>query len=278
MPTDETDFLKSLGIDQTVIDKLRANAGANLIMSGVTSKPRRVVWTQGPLGGVYATLDVETVQSDRDPLRRPLTSGGLQFQFDVSEWYATAPNGMWRTALFNAAGKRQDSVPDKVAKDTSEPLGDGIVAPFLSCARCHKESGLRPFSDDQTALQARGASIGSYDAAVAQRSAEFYDEPRLQRQMSFDRGTYTAALDKCTGGMKPAEFSEALAEVVRDYLYEPVGFETAAREVGCDPKTFIDRLKLTHDPILLAMITGRKVLRGQFQSSFQEAALACAGE
>ena len=67
VPESEGEFLKSLGVDQKVIDRLRANAGANLIASGVTAKPRRVVWAQGPLGGVYSTLDVERVDAARDP-------------------------------------------------------------------------------------------------------------------------------------------------------------------------------------------------------------------
>ncbi len=125
VPETENEFLKSLGVDQTAIDRLRANAGANLIISGVTAKPRRVVWAQGPLGGVYSTLDVAQVDAERDPLRRPISAAGFAFRYDVSEWFAVAPNGLWRTALFDAAGKRQNSVPDKVAKDTSDPLGDG---------------------------------------------------------------------------------------------------------------------------------------------------------
>src|SRR6185436_11646045 len=88
IPSSENEFLKSLGVDREVIDRLRANAGANLIISGVTNKPRRIVWSQGPLGGVYATLDVETVDAAHDPIRRPISADGFQLKFDVSEWFA----------------------------------------------------------------------------------------------------------------------------------------------------------------------------------------------
>ncbi len=101
----------------------------------------------GPLGGVYSTLDVETVDAERDPLRsgrRYLTAAGLATRYDLGEWFALAPNGLWRTALFSATGKRQDSVPDRVAKDTSDAAGDGIVVPLISCIRCHQEAGLQP--------------------------------------------------------------------------------------------------------------------------------------
>ena len=306
IPDNENDFLKSLGVDREAIQRLRADAGANLIISGVTAKPRRIVWSQGPLGGVYSTLDVDHVDAQRDPIRRPITTilplprgegrvrsdspwrgEGAPFsrdakaavaervpatdratntatfalKYEVSEWFALAPNGLWRTALFNAAGKRQDSVPDRVAKDTSDPQGDGIVVPMLSCIRCHRESGLRPFTDDQSrllslplplprgegrgegapfsrdakaAVAERAAANGprpnetlhidllSPDAAIAQRAAEFYDEPRLQRQIQFDRQTYADAVARCTGGTKPDQLADSLAAINRNFAYLPV--------------------------------------------------------
>jgi hypothetical protein len=296
----ENDFVKSLGLDRAVVDRLRASAGANIIISGVTNKPRRVIWSQGPLGGVYATLDVQQVDAERDPLRRPVSvegrgSGGegrensktppsphaprsssLAFRFDASEWFAVAPNGLWRTALFDAAGKRQDAVPDRVAKDTSDPHGDGIVVPMLSCIRCHRESGLRPFADDQTRLLAGRVDFFSGDPKIVQRAAEFYDEPRLQRQMKFDRETYAASVDRVANNVKPDEIADALAAVVRNYAYLPVTPETAAREVGLPQESFRAAMHTTQDPILLTLLEGRPVLRGQWDSSFAEAALRAA--
>ena len=180
VPATETEFLKSLGVDPATIDRLRANAGANLVISGVTQKPRRIVWSQGPLGGVYETFDVAAVDAQRDPIRRPLSAGGVNLKYDAGEWFAVAPNGLWRVALYDSAGKLQQSVPDKIAKDTSDPHGDGIVTPMISCIRCHTESGLRPFRDDQTRLFSTGrVDLRSYDPTIVQRAVEFYDEPRL---------------------------------------------------------------------------------------------------
>ena len=216
IPPTEADFLKSLGVDADTIERLRANAGANLVISGVTQKPRRMIWSQGPLGGVYETLDVQQVDANRDPIRRPLSVDGANLKFDAGEWFAAAPNGLWRTALYDAKGNRQDSVPDKIAKDTSDPLADGIVVPMISCIRCHVESGLRPFRDDQSRLLSTGrVDLRSSDPTLVQRIAEFYDEPRLQRQMDFDRQTYDLAVARATDGMKPEELAAALARTVR---------------------------------------------------------------
>jgi hypothetical protein len=269
----EADFLKSLGVDAKTIEQLRANAGANLILSGVTQKPRRVVWQQGPLGGVYSTLDVERVAAERDPIRRPLSAAGLAFEYDASEWFAMRANGLWLTALYNRAGQRQDSVPDRIAKDTSDPAADGIIVPLLSCIRCHREDGLRPFRDDQHSLLADGIELRTFKAGDAERVAEFYDEPRLQRQIAFDRETYSRAVARATAGMRPPDLADALARTAREFLYTPVTLDQAAREVGADIETLRRAVTGSRDPILLMLRQNRPVLRGQWESSFAEAAV-----
>jgi hypothetical protein len=272
----EADFLKSLGVDAKKIEQLRANAGANLVISGVTQKPRRVIWQQGPLGGVYSTLDVERVDAERDPFRRPLSADGLEFRYDASEWFALRANGLWLTALFNRAGVRQDSVPDVVAKDTSDPAADGIVVPMLSCIRCHREDGLRPFRDDQSSLLADGIELRAFRARDAQRVAEFYDDPRLQRQMQFDRETYSQAVARATLDMRPEDLADALARTVREFAYTPVSPEQAAREVGATTTDFRAALRTSRDPVLLMLRQNRPILRAQWESSFAEAAVLAA--
>jgi hypothetical protein len=279
IPKTEAEFVKSLGLDQQTIDRLRANAGANIIISGVTGKPRRVIWSQGPLGGVYATLDVEKVDAERDPVRRAITVKGehgvtLTFKFDASEWFAVAPNGLWRVAIFSASGQRQDAVPDKVAKDDSDPDGDGIVLPMISCIRCHRESGLRPFEDVQGKKIAKGFGPHSYDPLLIQRAKEFYDEPRLKRQMEFDRGTYRLAIERCTGLKEPTQFCDEFAEVFRAFAYDAVSIETACREIGCTACEFTAANAKTDDPNIDELNEGRPILRGLWDTSFQSAAIA----
>ncbi len=275
IPAKEADFLKSLGVDAKVISDLRADAGANLFISGITKKPRRIVWSQGPLGGVYQTLDVQQVDATRDPIRRAVSAEGFELEFDAGEWFAMAPNGLWRTALYDAQGDIQQTVPDKIAKDDSDPAADGIVAPMISCIRCHQENGLRPFRDDQSRLLASGrVDLRSYDPQIVRRAAEFYDEPRLQRQMKFDRETYALAVARATGGMKPADLAESLGRAVREFAYLPVTRATAARELGLSEQRFAEVMASSHDPIILALIEGHSVLRGQWESSFAEAAVA----
>lgn len=276
IPDNDVDFLKSIGVDEPTIERLRANAGANLVQSEFTRKPRRIVWAQGPMGGVYETLDVEQVTADRDPIRRPVSSEGFNVNYDAGEWFVVGPNGLWRTAVFDSKNKRLDTVVDKIAKDNSEPLGDGIVHAAQSCLRCHIEGGLRPFRDSQAKLLAKNkAELQSYDPNIVRRAVEFYDEPRLQRQMSFDRETYKAACALATGGMEPLELATAYAKVVRDYQYAAVTVTQAALECGVDEKEFKAAVVNTHDPYLLILVDNGVVLRGQWDSSFAEAITSC---
>lgn len=271
LPSDEAGFYKYLGLDAKLVESLRANAGANLIESGVTKGPRRIVWSQGPLGGVWGTFDVEKRNdAARDPIRRPVTSGTLAFIHDVSEWFAIGPNGLFRHALFNAKGERQNTVPDKIAKDDQ---GDGIIYNSRSCITCHVE-GLRPFADDQAKLLAK-SEFKSLSQVDRDRVVEFYNEPRMKRQRDFDIETYTAACKLATGGMEPKQLSRALSRMVHEQVYASVTLEQAALECGVDVAEFKAATVKTRDPYLLVMLENRPILRGNWDSSFAEAITSC---
>lgn len=272
IPPTVDEFYKALGLDQKTIEALRANAAANLIQSGITLKDRHIQWSQGPLGGVYATFDTAQVTADRSPIRRPINAFGTDFVFDAGEYIAVGPNGLFRWALYDAKGKRQNSVPDTIAKDTSDPHGPGIVYAMSSCVRCHAEDGLKSFRDDQ---QDHLANLRGYDAGTVVRIHELYDDARFKRQMEFDRATYAAACLKASG-LNSKELSKAMAETVREYTYLPIGLEQVARECGVTVDEFRYANNETRDPYIIALCNGRKVLRGQWSSSEAEAQLACA--
>jgi len=251
----------SLGVDAKTISALAANRGANLLRSGVTQKPRRVSRWQGPLGGVWNTYDSAATDDPRhDPFRFP----GFDGAYDAGEFIATKANGLHLFGLYNAAGKRQDSVPDTIAKDDSDPAGDGRLIPMLSCVRCHTADGYRAFANDQDALLEH---LKGYDV---DRLAAFYDTTRLSKELSRDQEDYDAAVEKATGGMKAKELPAALAKIVRSYAYDQVSPEQAARDLGvANIHTFI----LSHDPYLLTLRDGKPINRQAWEQSFHEAAL-----
>jgi hypothetical protein len=73
--------------------------------------------------------------------------------------------------------------------------------------------------------------------------------------------------------MRPQDLADALATTVREFAYKPVTPEQAAREWGCDQFAMREALAASRDPMLLLLARGRPILRGQWESSFAEAAI-----
>ena len=267
VPETEDQFFAALGLDVATIGELQADAGANLFRSLVTFKPRRVVRRQGPLGGAWHTYDTAAATPERDPIRNP-----LDFVYDAGEHIAAKRNGLHVYALFDAAGRRQSTVPDVIAKDASDPHGAGIVVPMISCVRCHVEDGLRPVADDQRRLLAAGIELFTAERRDAQRLAAFYFAD-LDKQLRRDREDYAEAVGAATGGMTGAEATAALAQVVDDYAFRLVDLAHAAAELGTSADALRAALRNSHDPILLALSVGVAVDRKQWEASFAEAAV-----
>lgn len=250
----------AIGADPKTITALAANRGANLLRSGVTDKERRISRWQGPLGGVWQTYD--SFSTD-DPKHSPFYYPGFDGKYDAIEAIATKANGLHVFGLYNAQGKRQDSVPDKIAKDDSDPAGDGVLVPMVSCVRCHTQDGYRAFANDQDALNKH---LKGYDV---DRLAAFYDTARLNKEMARDQEDYADAVKKSTGGMAVKEMSEALGKIVREYAYEQVDAKDAARDLGVeDVGVFV----LSNNPYLLALLDGKEINRDSWHGAFAEAA------
>jgi len=266
----EEAFFTSIGLDTDSIDRLRADAGANMFRSLVTFKPRRVVRRQGPLGGAWHTYDTAAATPERDPIRNPFA-----FEYDAGEHIAAKRNGLHLYALFDRAGRRQASVPDNIAKDTSDPHGSGIVAPMISCLRCHLEDGLRPVANDQRRLLDAGIEVFTERPRDAERLAAFYFAD-LEKQLRRDREDFSQAVASATGGLSGAAASAALAELVNRYRNDLVDAPRAATELGVDAVSMRAAFRTSHDPILSALAADIAVDRRQWEAAFAEAALLVA--
>ena len=263
----EEAFFTSIGLDIDTVDRLRADAGANTFRSLVTFKPRRIVRRQGPLGGAWHTYDTAAATPERDPIRNP-----FDFVYDAGEHIAAKRNGLHLYALFDRAGRRQASVPDNIAKDTSDPHGSGIVAPLISCVRCHLEDGLRPVVNDQRRLLDAGIEVIAERPRDAERLAAFYFAD-LEKQLRRDREDFAEAVASATGGLSGAAASAALAELVSRYRNDLVDAPRAAAELGIAVETLRAAFRASHDPILQALAADIAVDRKQWEASFAEAAL-----
>lgn len=268
VPERENDFFRQLGIDARRIGQLRADAGANLIRSQVTFKLRRVVRRPGPLGGAWHTYDVAQNTPERDPLRNP-----FGFEFDASEHIAARANGMLVYALYDRQGRRQATVPDAIAKDTSDPHGAGIIAPLVSCVRCHLEDGLRPVANDQRRLlESAGVELLVESPALGRRLAQFYGAD-LDKQLTRDREDYAAAVGRACGGRAPGAMARLLGQSIERYADQLVTPRRAADELGLPAAALAEALAESHDVALVSLCAGLALQRGQWTAAFGEAAL-----
>lgn len=251
--------------------------GASLIESQVTFKPRRLYRAQSVFGGIYITRDMEVPKAETDPLRHPIDDDlTFEISHDASEIIAVGRNGLFRYALYDGDGERVDTVPDVIAKDSTDPHGTGILYPMISCVRCHVENGLRPFQDDFSAL------VNQPDRAFVQLNPQglervrfFYDQAALASDIAVDRKIYDDATMQAAA-VNFAEMSQILAEQYNKFLNQVVTLERASAEVGVAPDEFRAGLQKSTDPIILTLVDGRSVLREQWEDSFPEAATVLA--
>jgi len=270
VPARESEFLAAIGVDAKVIGELRGDVGANVIRSGVTQKLRRVVRRQGPLGGAWQTYDVARNTAERDPLRNP-----FEFEYDAGEHIAARANGLHWFALYDQQGKRQETVPDVVAKDASDVHGSGIIRPMVSCVRCHVEDGLRGVPNDQRKLLRGQVELYAERERDAERLAGFYGGD-LEKRLRRDREDYEGAVAEATGGMSGGEVAGALGQMVWRYVDELVTPEQGARELGVTVEEAKQAWRGARDVVLLGMADGVAMQREQWESAFAEGALLTA--
>jgi hypothetical protein len=277
IPKTKAEFLKLFGVDQAAVERLEADAGANLHNSGVTKKTRRIIWTQTLLGGLYYTLDSKIGDAVHNPFYRPISAEGSQLQFDAEEHFALNRNGFWLTAIFDNKGNRLDTVDPVIASDyeaATDGAADTQVRAGFSCLRCHSTSGLNSFSDDQTKLlqTKRGtATLSSYDGSYVRRVLGFYDESRLQRQMEFDRQTNSVAVMRACG-CTPAIAVADLAATVKWSEYDPVTPEMVATELCTTADQLPQLIGSTKDPNLAGILERHVITRDAWKSCYAEAA------
>ncbi len=219
---------------------------------------------------------MDTVDAVHDPIRRPLSVKGFEFMHEAEEWFALAPNGMWRVALFDAAGKRQDAVPPDIATDAiavAQHATDAQVVPMVSCFRCHDDGGLQSFVDQQTRILRGHVDLKAYSYEDIKRIKDFYNEPRLKRQMEFDRGTFTAAVFESTG-WTTEEAAGNFSVFIREYAYKPVRYGQAQLELGIPRDVPLRTILIPGaptDPHLLDVAQGETTPRGLWEGAFAEA-------
>ena len=200
--------------------------------SGVASQPRRVEkWAK--LGGSYVFTKDQVNQrgiGKRNPL---LTKGLDDLEYDAEEVFASLPNGLWATGLFDKDGKRQDSAPDGVGYQHFTLSNDSKIHVNLACLICHDRrpgnGGLQPIAPYFRGLYAGPGPIGLADKnPKVVKELEQYYLSRLD--FDPDRRRYIEALHEASG-LLPNVYAQYLYEVFHRYD-KHIDIDRAAVEFG----------------------------------------------
>lgn len=252
--TDESLFLKSLGISEDIFTKLRSEQRVALLASDVTGKPRQADFLAAlnrrvgdGINGVSITHDV----ADSDILtvnNALMTLRKKAFKDKAREVVYIKANGFNGYVLFNNKGELQDEVPFDVANDTTIPnphtkrLQAGI-----SCIRCHEaagHSGWMPIDNDVMNLLEKGAEIfGDVSApdelvydTLKELGSQYRGRPLLF--LTSARNGFQRAMLDATGAWpgKPTDIitltSKYLEKSYNDYNFQKVTPSRALKDLG----------------------------------------------
>lgn len=267
VPAKQNDFYKSLGLDLKTVENVRAELEANLFVSRITGKPRRIVHYLAPFGSVFVTQDIAVEKADNSPVVGAYVAKGQKFKFDAQEIFALRSSGFWQTALFDAAGNRQDAVPPEIATDQFGQIGRAQVTAGASCFRCHERlgnAGLQPFKDVQVIVPTVG------DPFEAQKLSDVHDPDRLSDAATFSGSTYIKAISRATAGMVkegqhvramiPTEATDATVGVWERFT-SPVTLATAAKELGLPEDQARARLQACTATGAYGLLAGESITR-----------------
>jgi hypothetical protein len=254
----DQDFVLSLfGASEKGSEKLRSDERTAQWFSGVTAKPRRVDFFYGtgvrPSAGIpLITLTRDPQDGDIDPRQHPVKSL-LNSQDRARELICQRPNGTLAYAIFDAAGKLQNTVPDNVAKDhTIPPPFTARLQCAISCISCHgPNEGWQPCPNDvQVMLRAnvsgnRRFNIFDDESSkanpqdVLDRLAGLYsgnmEEPLQLAREAHERVCYkigTAAKWQAEPARYARTLSAAVTKQVYSYWFDPITPQAACRELG----------------------------------------------
>lgn len=134
---------------EKLFNDLRSDQRVYFDFSNVTGKPRVIVFYPGPLTSegripvVMFTIDLANQDIDAAKrqilnLRNPVAS--------AIEVIWIAPNGLYKTAIYDGEGKLLDQVGQDIAADRTIPAPHTpILEPVMGCASCHCASGSNLF-------------------------------------------------------------------------------------------------------------------------------------
>ncbi len=287
--TDLEDYLRSRGA--SVEDSARLAAQQRVLMgrSGVTDKPRVVVFVRsrgvrpdrgtGLVSLTYDVVDEHLVDPLFDPFRNL-----ANVAFDGIELILELPNGLHEFTVFNGEGELVTYAPDNLVADSTEPQpGTARLQPALSCIRCHGPAdGWQPAANDYRRLKKKGVvAVHDQFTGSSQLLDELYDtdvaEPLRMARNTLAAVTYRVLNRTLGPDESPVRrASHAVAEVYRRHV-APVTPGAAATELGYPGVDVKQLLAGVSDIHLLRLMAGDSITRQQWEAVLPLAAVAASG-
>lgn len=296
------ELLTQLNISKKLSEIKATAAKAGIVISGVTGSSRQVVVEQGQsnpnVGGGFLRVTLDLAKGDTAEDQHPLRNLASP-RFTASEVIFETESGLHAYFLGNAAGARQDSVPDNIAHDTTIPqyidghaVADSRLQCAMSCIRCHgPDNGWKRYSNEVAELLNAGRGP-IYDKTIKGRREDIRDRLKTEYSAQHDRFADRARddFDLATwriSGLNVAKTSALASELVHRYLYAPVTPRRAAMALGYDVpeehavdvlQTILGDLEGEHgepleDPMLSYLLIGKAMRRADWERAFNEAAM-----
>lgn len=271
VPAKRADLEKSIGLNITDQERVRAELNANLFVSKVTGKPRRIIHYLAPFGSVFVTQDVDKELPGNSAIVPADVPKGYEFVHVAEEWFWVKSNGAWGTGLFARNGDRQAAVPSAIATDSLGSTGHGEIVPLVSCLRCHERfgsAGMQPFKDAQVIVP----SVGDRDEI--QKLTDAHDPDRLTDAMTAAGITNIKAISRVTQGMVregdhvrsmiPEEATNALVAVYESFV-GPVDLARAASEKSVTEEQMRAMLATSRATGAYGLLAGEPITRAAFE-------------
>lgn len=240
------DALATFNVDRNDLRNATATNRAAVFASRVTSRPRAGAF--GFASGVRPTdgtglwtITEDIAEKDDAAANDPIDNlaGAV---FTGGEGIFQRSNGFLAGLAWNAKDELLDEVPPDIARDNRAPAPfHGRIQGWVTCFRCHGDTGYQDFGNDVAAIGRAGGVIfddltakpGKEQAVLDQLRAQYQGD--LTRPLNEARRAHAAVVFKATG--KPYE--EVYSAVVGGYEgYENTYLtpQLALRWMGFDVK------------------------------------------
>lgn len=261
------DFDNLVFADEVLAAKARTQDKA-VVITSVVARNNRTLTRSPTFTNGYRWQSHDSLKSVDD---RQYILNFLNEKFDATEDIGTLPNGLQAYFLTDGAGNRLDFANPDVAIDNT--AADRVVRTARSCIICHA-SGILPIQDEVRALTKKLQNAEEVKLLITNRKDAFKVQDlfgsNLDEQIIKDQNIYSDAVARATG-LRMDVNAKLYANIYDQYMEVLINKEVIARDLGIYIEEVEAIIRLSNDPVVLALIRfpPGPVRRDQWERSFQ---------